>query len=128
MDHATTLSVGRIALGAVSWAAPGVALRSMMLDPDDVQAPFLVRLFGARDVALGVVTLLAAPEVRPALLKVGVAVDLSDAAASGLAARAGALRTLPATLIAGTALGAVATGLLALRDTGTPRRPIASAS
>src|SRR5688572_22932150 len=128
MDNATTLSVGRIALGAVSWAAPGLALRTMMLDPEDVQGPFLLRLFGARDVALGVVTLLAGPEARPALLKVGVAVDLSDAAASGLAAGAGALRPLPATLIAGTALGAVATGLHALRDTGTPRRPIGSAS
>jgi hypothetical protein len=119
MDHATPLSVGRIALGAASFAAPGLALRAMMLDADDPQAPFLLRLFGARDVALGVVTLLAAPEARPALVKVGVAVDLSDAAAAGLAARAGALRGLPATLIAGTASGAVVTGLLALRR----RRP-----
>ena len=119
MDNATTLSVGRIALGAVSWAAPGLALKTMMLDAEDPNAPFLLRLFGARDVALGAVTLLAAPEARPALLKIGIAVDLSDAAAAGLAARAGALRGLPATLIAGTAGGAVVTGLVALRQRRT---------
>jgi hypothetical protein len=119
MDNATTLSVGRIGLGAVSWAAPRLALKAMMLGSTDAQSVFLVRLFGARDMALGAVTLLAAPEARPALLTIGVAVDLSDAAAAGLAARAGALRGLPATVIAGTAGGAVVTGLVALRQRRT---------
>jgi hypothetical protein len=116
MDNATTLSVARIALGAAAWVAPGLTLKALLLDQEDAQAPFLLRLFGARDVALGVVTLLAAPEARPALLKVGVAVDASDAAAVGIAARGGALRPLPAAMVAGTASTAVVTGLIALRQ------------
>lgn len=119
MDNATTLALGRIALGTASWAAPRLAARAMMLGSTDAQSSFLVRLFGARDLALGVVTLLAAPEARPVLLKVGIAVDASDAAAAALAARGGALRPLPAAVIAGTAGAAVVTGLAALSQ----RRP-----
>ncbi len=114
MDTATSLSLGRIALGTGAWAAPRLGLKAMLLDPDDPQGPFLVRLFGARDVALGVVTLLAEPGARPLLIKVGLAVDASDAAAALLALRAGALRPLPTVLIAGTAGSAVVAGLVAL--------------
>jgi hypothetical protein len=120
MDNATALSLGRIGLGATAWAAPGLAGTAMMLDRSDAQAAFLLRLFGARDVALGVATLVVPAEARPALLGIGLVVDASDAAAALLGARGGALRPLPAVLVAGTASAAVAAGLVALRALRTP--------
>ncbi|HET6561835.1 MAG TPA: hypothetical protein VFG72_08165 [Marmoricola sp.] len=120
MDTATALALTRIALGGAAWVAPGLTLKGMLLDTTAPQAPFLVRLFGARDVALGVVTLLVGPESRPALLKVGVAVDGSDAVSAVLALRAGALRPLPVALIAMSAGSAVVSGVIALRQTSRP--------
>jgi hypothetical protein len=120
MDPTTALSIGRVALGAAAWAAPGPGLRAAMLDRTP-QAPFLVRLFGVRDVALGAATLLAGPETRPALIAAGLVVDGADAVASVLAVREGAVRPLPGALFAATAGVAVVTGALALRGTRPPR-------
>jgi hypothetical protein len=121
MDNATALSLGRIGLGAAAWGAPGLAGTAMMLGRADAQAAFLLRLFGARDVALGVATLLVPAPARPAMLGIGLAVDASDAAAALLGARSGALRPLPALLVAGTASAAVAAGAAALRAARAPR-------
>ena len=121
MDLATPLNLARIGLGAVAWAAPDLAAAAMALGPRDPQAPLLLRLFGARDVAMGVATLVVPAPARPALLGIGAAVDASDAAAALLALRAGALRPVPATLVAATAGAAAATGLVALRSARSVR-------
>ena len=111
-DQATSLAIARIVVGTAAWIAPERSLRASMLD-NAPQAPFLLRLFGVRDAALGAITLMAAPSARPALVKLGMAVDGADAAAALLALRSGAVRTSTGVIFAGVALGAVAAGAVA---------------
>ena len=112
-DQATSLSLARIVLGGAAWVAPERALRATMLDPA-AQSPYLLRLFGARDVALGAITLMAAPSLKPTMLKIGIAVDAADAAAGALATRSGAVRPLTGALVTGAAAAAVVAGVVAL--------------
>jgi hypothetical protein len=114
-DHATSLAVARIVIGTAAWVAPERSLRSSMLD-DAPQSTLLLRLFGVRDAALGALTLMAAPSARPALLKVGVAVDGADAAAALLALKSGAVRPTTGVIFAGLALTAVAAGAAAAQQ------------
>jgi hypothetical protein len=108
-DQATSLAVARIVVGAAAWVAPERSLRASLLDGAP-QSTFLLRLFGARDAALGAITLLAAPSARPTLLKVGMAVDGADAAAAVMALKSGAVRPAAGAIFAGVALTAVAAG------------------
>ena len=114
MDNATSLSLARIVVGAAAWAAPELSLKGAMLDATAPQSPYLIRLFGARDVALGAVTLLAAPEHKPALLKVGIGVDAADAAAAVHALSQGKLSKGAGITLAAAAGAAVAAGIAAL--------------
>lgn len=116
MDNATSLSLARIAVGAAAYVAPDVSLRAGMLEPTAPQSPYLLRLFGARDVALGAITLLARPEHKPALLTVGLAVDAADATAAVRALQHGQLQPPTGVALAGMALAAVVTGVVALRQ------------
>ncbi len=112
MDNLTGLSVGRIALGAIAWAAPQLGLRSMTFKGEP-QASYLFRLFGARDVALGVLTLVAPPSQRLALVKAGIAVDAADAGAGLLALRGGAVGKPMALALTAVATAATVTGVVA---------------
>ena len=114
MDNATTLSLARIALGAGAWVAPEFGLKVAMLDPTAPQSPYLARLFGVRDVALGVLTLMAEPAHKAALLKLGILVDAGDAAAAVLALKAGALKPPTGAALAGAAAGGVIAGAIAV--------------
>ena len=114
MDQATTLSLARIVVGAAAWAAPETGLKVSKLDAEAPQSPYLLRLFGARDVALGAITLLAPPASKPALLKVGVAVDSADAGAALLALKAGQLKPSVGLVMAAAAGGAIVAGIAAL--------------
>lgn len=112
-DQTTSLSVARIVIGATAFLAPERSLRASMLDPAP-QSTLLVRLFGIRDAALGAVTLMAAPSARPALLKVGMAVDGADAAAALAALRSGAVGPATGLGFAGLALMGVAAGAVSV--------------
>ena len=114
MDQTTTLSLARIVVGAAAWLAPQPSLKAALLDAKAPQSPYLLRLFGARDVALGTITLLAPPAGKPALLKVGLAVDSADAGAALLALKAGQLKPVVGVVMAGAAAGAVVAGVQAL--------------
>ena len=114
-DQSTSLAVARIVIGAAAWVAPERSLRAGMLDADP-QSPFLLRLFGVRDAALGVAPLMAAPSARPALVKVGMAVDGADAAAALLALKSGAVRPMAGAIFTGMALAAVVSGAAAGRQ------------
>lgn len=116
MDNATTLSLARIAIGTAAWAAPEVSLRAGMLDATAPQSPFMLRLFGAREAALGAITLLAKPEHKPALLRLGLAVDAADAAAAAHGLQRGQLQPPTGLTFAGAATAAVLAGLVALRQ------------
>ena len=75
----------RIAIGAASWATPRVAGRLFGLDArENPQAPYLARLFGARDIALGWGALSTEGDTQRQWLVAGLACDVADALA-GLA-------------------------------------------
>lgn len=107
----------RIAIGVASWATPRVAGRLFGLDAqENPQAPYLARLFGARDVALGWGTLGSQGDAQRRWLLAGIACDLADAAAGIAGGRAGYLPRLTTVLVTGTALSAAALGAAALND------------
>jgi hypothetical protein len=116
MDNATTLSMARIVIGAATWIAPEFSLKAAMLDPTAPQSPFMLRLFGSRDVALGLITLMAKPEHKPSLLKVGVAVDAGDVAAALQALRAEQVKPPTGIALAAVAGSAVVAGVVALKQ------------
>jgi hypothetical protein len=114
MDNAMSLSLARIAIGAAAYAAPELSLRAMMLDSTHAETTLFVRLFGVRDLALGVATLLAKPQHKPAMLGLGMLVDAGDAGAGYLALRSGAVKPAVGMAIAGAGASAILAGLVAV--------------
>ena len=113
----TLLGALRIAVGAGGWIAPNLVAR--MFAPGRVsaaQAPFLVRIYGVRDVVLGAGMLATDGRARRKWLIGGVVCDAADAVAALLGSRAGHLPGPVAALVAVPAVGGVALGLIALRD------------
>jgi hypothetical protein len=107
----------RAAIGAGAWLMPRFSGRLFGLDPDaNPQASYLGRLFGARDVALGVGLSSSSGAERQQWLRLGVACDLADAAAGVLAGRSGTLPKRATLLVTATALAAAAMGIAAMRD------------
>ena len=98
-----TLAVARIGIGGVLAARPHHLVAVLGVpEPGRGAALALTRMLGVRDAALGVGTVTSGGHRRGWLLVGGVS-DLGDAAALGLAARSGAVRSLPATVGAGVA-------------------------
>ena len=105
----------RLAIGLSSWLTPRVAGRLFGLDAEaNPQLPYLARLFGARDVALGAGIMLSEGDARTVWLQIGFACDVADAVAGLAAGRRGYLGPVSAALVTGTALGAAALGKAAL--------------
>jgi hypothetical protein len=106
----------RGAVGAGAWLAPRMSGRLFGLDPNaNPQAPYLGRLFGARDVALAFGLSTSTGNQRANWLRIGVACDLADAVAGLLAGRRGELPMRSTILVTGTALAAAALGVVALQ-------------
>lgn len=115
MDLVTPLSLGRIAIGALSLARPSAAAGLIGAAPaGNPQLPFMTRLFGVREVALGAVTLLSSGTARRDLVAAGVLVDLGDAVASVVSYRTGEVSPLGAAPLLAVALGAAAAGAVEL--------------
>lgn len=115
MNPLIGLSLGRIAIGAVALASPETATRMFQLDPvANPQAPYVMRLFGARELALGAVTLVARGRTQRALAGVGVLVDAADAGTGYLAMQDGSVSRKTAMALIGPALGAAGAGLVAV--------------
>ena len=114
-DAIRNLSAIRLAVGAGSWLAPRLTGKAFMLDIEaNPQAPYLARLFGARDVALAYGTLTSGAEARRTWLAAGLACDVADALAAYAGGRQGYLSRLQTALVGGTAVAAAALGVLAL--------------
>ncbi len=117
MNPVIGLSLGRIAVGALSFAQPVVAAKMFGLDIDNnPQGPYLARLFGSREIAIGTATLLAKGKTRRNLVLAGIGVDAADAATGVLGiqdktvpVRTGVLLIVPAIL-------AVLSGVAGLRS------------
>ena len=106
----------RGAVGAGAWLAPRLSGRLFGLNPDaNPQAPYLGRLFGARDVALAYGLATSSGAQRAQWLRIGIACDVADAAAGVLAGRHKELPKLATVLVTATALGGAALGIAALQ-------------
>jgi len=116
MNPVTALSLGRIAVGAISFARPGVAATMFGLDiENNPQGPYLARLFGSREIALGTATLLARGSTRRNLVLAGIGVDLADAATGVLGIQDKSVSTRTGAMLIGPAVGAVLAGVAGLR-------------
>lgn len=121
-DPLVPLSLLRTTLGVGGFLTPRLGLRVLGISRWTPETPYFVRVFASRDAALGVLTLLAAPADRAMLLKVGLAVDGSDALASLLALRAGSIGRGTGVVLTAASLAAVATGAVALGHRPTAER------
>jgi hypothetical protein len=107
----------RIAVGVGSWLTPRPAGKLFGLDvPANPQAPYLARLFGARDVALAWGAFSSEGDTRRQWLMAGLACDAADALAGVAGGRGGYLPKVTSVLVTGTALSALALGGIALRE------------
>jgi hypothetical protein len=117
MKPVTSMSLVRISIGTLSVARPELAAKAFRLDhANNPQMAYMTRMFGSREVFLGVVTLLAKGRTRRALTGLGIAVDGSDAFAGFDAGRTGAVSQTTSGFLTFPALVAVAAGLLGLLE------------
>lgn len=115
MKPVTSMSLARIAIGALSVARPDLATKAFRLDgPGNPQMPYMTRMFGSREVALGLMTLVSKGRSRRALTALGIAVDGSDAFAGFDAGRTRAVSQSTSGFLTAPAALAIAAGLLGL--------------
>jgi hypothetical protein len=111
------VAIARIGVGASTWLAPSLTGRLFGLDPEgNPQLPYIGRLFGARDVVLGAGALRSPRKQKDAWLAAGMACDVADTVAGGLA---GAKRQLPpaaAAMVTATAAGFAIAGYWLLQQ------------
>jgi hypothetical protein len=119
MNPVIGLSLGRVAVGVVAVANPDVITRTFQLDTQSSpQLAYLTRLFGAREAALGVATLVTTGRTRKALTGIGILVDATDAGIGYLSMRDGVISQRGAAALIGPAVGAVGSGLMGLLRRG----------
>lgn len=117
MNPVIGLSLGRIAVGTVAVANPDLAARLLQLDTaNNPQLPYLTRLFGVREVAIGAITVLARGRTRRNLTLAGILVDAADAAVSYVGMRDGTISRKTAYALIAPAIGGVGSGLSGLRQ------------
>jgi hypothetical protein len=111
------IAIGRIAVGTGAWLTPNLSGRLFGLDPEgNPQLPYVGRLFGARDVALGAGTLRSPRKQRDLWLTASLACDVADAAAGVIAGARGQLPVSAAALVSATAGAFALAGVLLLQD------------
>ena len=106
------LALLRIGAGVGAWLTPNLAARIMGLQPGTSQA-LVMRLFGIRDLVMGLGYLTAAPEDRDNWLRMGIIADAADALAAVIAVGGGGMPARTGVPLALTAAGAVAAGTAA---------------
>jgi len=112
----TTLIWVRFIVGAISWFLPKVMTRVMLIDVKaNPGLPYALRLFGVRDVLMGVLILPPREDVLDQQLSIGIAIDLIDVVASGMAGFRGQISKRAAILcctagLVGASLGAASLG------------------
>jgi len=117
MHPVTGLAVGRIAVGTISLVSPSRAAKLFLLDARaNPSLPYVTRMFGSREIAMGGLTLAATGDARERMVRVGIAIDAADAFTGIAAAASGAVSKRAGIVLALMAAGAVATGVVSLQD------------
>jgi hypothetical protein len=115
MNPVNGLALGRIAIGATALASPSLAAKLFRLDlARNPQLPYLSRMFGSREIALGAITLMAKGKARRKLVALGIAVDGADAFAGYDAMRSGSVSQSVGVGLTAPAVGAVIAGVVGL--------------
>jgi len=87
-----TLVGVRFVLGTTSWAVPKFFMTAIGMDPHaNPQAVYMARLFGVRDLVLGIGLLATDGAARRLWWRLGIVCDLGDAAAGAIGSRRGEL-------------------------------------
>jgi len=116
MNPALGLAAARVLIGGVAVASPDLGTKLFRLDPAaNPQLPYMARLFGSREIALGAATLLARGSTRRNLVLAGIAVDAADAAAAYLAGESRSVDRTTMLALAAPAAAAVLAGVSGLR-------------
>lgn len=116
-NPALGLAAARIGIGLIAVARPEAGGRLFRLDPaGNPQLPFMTRLFGGREIALGAATLLTSGSDRRSLVWLGIAVDAIDAVAAVSATRDRSVGRITGALLAAPAVAAVAAGVTGSQD------------
>ena len=114
-DTAKALALGRVVIGTVALLFPALAARLFLLNVrNNPQLSYMTRLFAAREIAVGAMTLTAPESARTSMVGLGMAIDGSDAVAGLAAARSGIVSKPVGVMLTAAALGAVAAGGSAL--------------
>jgi hypothetical protein len=114
----------RTAVGAGTWVAPRLAGRMFGLDAvANPQLPYVGRLFGIRDVALGAGLSMSSGESRKLWLQLGILCDAADAVAGVLAGRKGELSKASTALVTAPALLGMVLGVAALQAADADAAP-----
>ena len=120
MERDTALKVLgglRLAVGVISYAAPNAGGKLFGLEPAaNPQAPYLGRLFGIRDVALGVGTLRARKKAQDNWIEMGILCDAADTVAAFAGGGKGYLSPTTTAMVAAPAIAATALGVIALNN------------
>jgi hypothetical protein len=121
MSETGVLTGVRAGIGAGAWVAPRLAGRLFGLDADaNPQLPYVARLFGVRDLALGVGLQLSTGQSRRLWLRLGLLCDAADGVAGIVAGRKGEIPKLTTVLVTAPALLAIGLGVAALRAADEP--------
>jgi hypothetical protein len=78
------LAMGRIAAGLLAWISPRLTARVFGMSAGD-QSAYPWRLFGVRDLVIGIGTLRSSDAQRRAFVTAGLACDVGDGAAGAVA-------------------------------------------
>ncbi len=114
-----TLVAVRFGLGSAAWFAPKFFMTAIGIDPlANPQAAYMSRLFGVRDLTLGIGLVATHGDARRLWWRLGMLCDLGDAAAAVVSARNGGLtkRRAQNGLLAGAGLVGASLGAAALAD------------
>ena len=107
-----SLAAMRIGIGALAWARPETDSKLFGLPRPDGQARYLWRLFGVRDLLVGLGTVTTTGPRRRTWARVGLACDVADGAAGALGR--GEVDRISAAAMVGVPAAAVVFGAWAL--------------
>jgi hypothetical protein len=118
MNPKQQLPAIRIAIGGGAFAAPELTAKIFGLTRTDAEAIFLARLFGIRDIALGIGQIAAKGEGESLWWQLGVVCDAADAVAAVLMLKSGGPKRA-GVMSALTALNAAVLGVMALTQSSS---------